>query len=311
MLYPQAVLATGWMHVNEHGQMCGPYINGFVLGQTNMYTGEPVSTRHWCGCGCVVRVGFGQSDPDTLTRAEKKIWGKRDQFPATSSERRRSCKKLEKTTTTKGEGSIEQHTEGINLEKQLEIYTAQDNQNDLQFMKEMGQCKEPVDKDGVLAQPYTEKGREDNDEEDRKRNTTTTPPITEAKKNKHALSKWRKEKFRDIFTQLAIREEIARVKKDFFEECPSPENRAILKQAQAELKLYIHYEEEYWRQKERVQWLEEGDRNTRFHHCLVKGRRKKLISNRMMKADGSWFVGDKQLAEEAMNFFKDQLTWVY
>ncbi|KAG5620274.1 hypothetical protein H5410_005492 [Solanum commersonii] len=43
-----------------------------------------------------VRVEFGQSDPDTLTRAEKKIWGKGDQFPATSSERRRSYTKLEK-----------------------------------------------------------------------------------------------------------------------------------------------------------------------------------------------------------------------
>ncbi|KAK6775992.1 hypothetical protein RDI58_026993 [Solanum bulbocastanum] len=26
VVYPQAVLATGWMHVNEQGQMCGPYI---------------------------------------------------------------------------------------------------------------------------------------------------------------------------------------------------------------------------------------------------------------------------------------------
>ncbi|TMX00894.1 hypothetical protein EJD97_025744 [Solanum chilense] len=26
MVYPQAVLATGWMYVNEQGQMCGPYI---------------------------------------------------------------------------------------------------------------------------------------------------------------------------------------------------------------------------------------------------------------------------------------------
>ncbi|WMV09782.1 hypothetical protein MTR67_003167 [Solanum verrucosum] len=43
-----------------------------------------------------VRVGFGQSDPDTLTRAEKKIWGKGDQFLVTSSERRRSHTKLEK-----------------------------------------------------------------------------------------------------------------------------------------------------------------------------------------------------------------------
>lgn len=36
-----------------------------------------------------VRVGFSQSDLDTLTKAEK-IFGKKDQFPATSLESRRS-----------------------------------------------------------------------------------------------------------------------------------------------------------------------------------------------------------------------------
>ncbi|KAL3365208.1 hypothetical protein AABB24_010389 [Solanum stoloniferum] len=48
-------------------------------------TGEPVSTRHWCGrgCGCGVRVGFGQSDPDTLTEAEKRFGEEKNQFPAT------------------------------------------------------------------------------------------------------------------------------------------------------------------------------------------------------------------------------------
>lgn len=45
------------------------------------------------------------------------------------------------------------------------------------IVSHQGQCKEPIDKDGVLAQPYTEKGREDNAGEERKRNTTTTTPI--------------------------------------------------------------------------------------------------------------------------------------
>ncbi|KAG5594576.1 hypothetical protein H5410_035808 [Solanum commersonii] len=38
-----------------------------------IFAAEPVSTRHWCG----VRVGFGQSDLDTLTKAEKNMGKKR------------------------------------------------------------------------------------------------------------------------------------------------------------------------------------------------------------------------------------------
>ncbi|KAG5631408.1 hypothetical protein H5410_003125 [Solanum commersonii] len=86
------------------------------------------------------------------------------------------------------------------------------------------------------------------------------------------------------------------------------ENRVVLQQAQAKLKLHIHYEEEYWRQKARVQWFEEGDKNARFFHGLVKGRRKRMNINKIMKADGSWAMGAKEVAEEAVCFFKDQFT---
>ncbi|KAG5589888.1 hypothetical protein H5410_040402 [Solanum commersonii] len=47
------------------------------------------------------------------------------------------------------------------------------------------------------------------------------------KRTKHALSKWIKEKFGDIFNQFAVMEEIVRVKEEYFEECPSPENRVV------------------------------------------------------------------------------------
>lgn len=58
--------------------------------------------------------------------------------------------------------------------------------------------------------------------------------------------------------------------------------------AQAELKIYLHYEEEFYRQKSSVQWCEEGDRNTKFFHSMVKGRIKKLYLSRIQMKDGSW-----------------------
>ncbi|XP_059284804.1 uncharacterized protein LOC132038098 [Lycium ferocissimum] len=66
---------------------------------------------------------------------------------------------------------------------------------------------------------------------------------------KTALSQWSKHTFGDIFKQLSIREEIVRIKEDLFEEFPTEGNRMILQRAQAELKKYMHYEEEFWRQK--------------------------------------------------------------
>lgn len=56
--------------------------------------------------------------------------------------------------------------------------------------------------------------------------------------------------------------------------------------AQAEEKQYLHYEEEFWREKSGVRWFTEGDKNTIFFHNLVNRRRKRLQVKRILKRDG-------------------------
>ncbi|KAH0692908.1 hypothetical protein KY290_021060 [Solanum tuberosum] len=105
-----------------------------------------------------------------------------------------------------------------------------------------------------------------------------------------------------------IREEIVRLKEELFEADPSANNRMVLQQAQAEHKLYLHYEEEFWRQKASIQWSTEGDKNTRFFHCLVKGKRKRLTLKRILKSDGTWAERDDEITREALKFYTDQFT---
>ncbi|XP_059315791.1 uncharacterized protein LOC132066504 [Lycium ferocissimum] len=128
------------------------------------------------------------------------------------------------------------------------------------------------------------------------------------KKVKSVLSEWSKATFGDIFKKLVVREDIVRVKEQLFEDDPSPANRMVLQLAQAELKKYMHYEEEFWRQKSHFTCFSEGDRNTRFFHNMVNGRRKRLQVKRMKKQDGSWIEGEDALAEEATQFYHHQFT---
>ncbi|XP_060202145.1 uncharacterized protein LOC132630592 [Lycium barbarum] len=128
------------------------------------------------------------------------------------------------------------------------------------------------------------------------------------KKLKGVLSKWSKEVFADIFKQLIIREEIVRLKEQLFEQNPSQVNRVVLQKAQAETKRYLHYEEEYWRQKAGLDWFVDGDKNTRFFHNLVKGRRKKLQIKRIQNSDGSWIEDEDQMADEAVHFYSQQFS---
>ncbi|XP_075098971.1 uncharacterized protein LOC107793393 [Nicotiana tabacum] len=89
------------------------------------------------------------------------------------------------------------------------------------------------------------------------------------KRLKSTLSQWSKLTFGDIFKQLAIREDIVRVKEILFEEEPTIQNRIVLQQAHAELKKYLSIEEQYWKQKAGLNWFAEGDRNTRCFHNHV------------------------------------------
>ncbi|XP_060196130.1 uncharacterized protein LOC132625487 [Lycium barbarum] len=128
------------------------------------------------------------------------------------------------------------------------------------------------------------------------------------KKLKGVLSKWSRDMFGDVFKQLIIREETVRLKEQLFEQNPSQINRVVLQKARAETKRYLHYEEEYWRQKAGLDWFVDGDKNTRFFHNLVKGRRKKLQVKRIQNSDGSWIEDEDQMADEAVNFYSQQFS---
>ncbi|XP_060202206.1 uncharacterized protein LOC132630668 [Lycium barbarum] len=125
---------------------------------------------------------------------------------------------------------------------------------------------------------------------------------------KGVLTQWSRTTYGDIFKKLIIREEIVRIKEDLFEEFPSCGNRSVLQQSQAELKKYSHYEEEYWRQKSGIDWFVKGDRNTRFFHNLVKGRRKRLQIQRIRDLDGNWLDNEEEMEDEAVKFYHKQFT---
>ncbi|XP_075091457.1 uncharacterized protein LOC142171669 [Nicotiana tabacum] len=115
------------------------------------------------------------------------------------------------------------------------------------------------------------------------------------KRVKAALSKWSRETFGDIFKQLAILEDIVRVKEMLFEEEPTTENRIVLQKAQFEVKKYLSIEEQYWKKKAGMTWFSEGDRNTSLFHNHVNGKRKKFQLKRINS--GSGFINEGDASE--------------
>ena len=67
----------------------------------------------------------------------------------------------------------------------------------------------------------------------------------------------------------------------------------------------LYREEMMWLQRARVDWLKEGDMNTKFFHLRSVWRSCKNKIKRLRKVDGNWCTNGNELAQLATDFFGD------
>ncbi|XP_019241168.1 PREDICTED: uncharacterized protein LOC109221159 [Nicotiana attenuata] len=105
--------------------------------------------------------------------------------------------------------------------------------------------------------------------------------------------------FGDIFQWIASLEEVVKVHDTQFELSPTVQNRERLHKVQADLNRVWALEEEFWKQKSRMAWFKDEDRNTKMFHDHVNGKRRKLQLKRIQDRHGNWLENPADMAEEA------------
>ncbi|XP_071912409.1 uncharacterized protein [Coffea arabica] len=113
-----------------------------------------------------------------------------------------------------------------------------------------------------------------------------------------------RESFGDIFERVRkAGGEVLRLE-DLFDRDPSEPNLLALQEAWTGLRNLLMIEEGFWRQKARVKWIWEGDKNSKYFHSLVAERRAKTVIHRIKGAVGDWIAEDNRIASEAVEYFK-------
>ncbi|GAA0175837.1 hypothetical protein LIER_28935 [Lithospermum erythrorhizon] len=87
---------------------------------------------------------------------------------------------------------------------------------------------------------------------------------------KLCLKKWNREVFGNVLNMVASAEEKGMVCEDIFETSGLAIDRENLGKARAYHLWYLAMEEEYWKQKSSIRWVQEGDKSTAFYHSWVK-----------------------------------------
>lgn len=98
-------------------------------------------------------------------------------------------------------------------------------------------------------------------------------------------------------------EDLVRVKEMQLEINSSEKNRPNFRSAKYDLQKLKNMEEEYWKQKVGMKWFIEGEKNTKFFHTYVKGRRRKLSLQKIENDQGKVLEDQQKIREEAVRVF--------
>lgn len=117
---------------------------------------------------------------------------------------------------------------------------------------------------------------------------------------RRGIARWKKSS--DLNSHMRIVRLQATYEKEIAKLFPSRLVMLCLKQQLAEA---YREEEQFWRQKCREEWLREGDRNTKYFHNVVKGRKVKNIILMLLDEWGNEHFSEGSKGEIAVDYFRD------
>ena len=78
-----------------------------------------------------------------------------------------------------------------------------------------------------------------------------------------------------------------------------------LRYTRIELNSWLDREDDMWRQRSRINWFQNGDRNTSFFHAKALARHRKNFMDGLLDGDGVWQVEEDKMEEIAIGYYGD------
>ena len=85
----------------------------------------------------------------------------------------------------------------------------------------------------------------------------------------------------------------------------SPDVIRDLKETRVELNCWLDKEDAMWKQRARLNWFQEGDRNTRFFHARASSMFQKNLIEGIFDADEVWQVDQEEIEKVFIEYYSD------
>ncbi|XP_073057421.1 uncharacterized protein [Primulina eburnea] len=134
-----------------------------------------------------------------------------------------------------------------------------------------------------------------------------SPLFVKLKRLKNHLKWWNRDVFGNIFDKITEAESAVRSAELACEADPSDSNWTALSDRNADLARVTAMEADFWKQKAACNWLEDGERNTKLFHNMVK---KKRVANKIFRIwdDGVCLTSPDMIQQSGASFFQHLLT---
>lgn len=116
--------------------------------------------------------------------------------------------------------------------------------------------------------------------------------------------KWRKQLNGNARNQI----EIIQKEMETIQQQGGTRSWEVWKQLKAQLDEAYKSEEVFWSRKSRVNWLKEGDRNTKYFHAVTTERRKRNRIHSLQTEGGAWDSEENEIAGEIAKYFENLFT---
>ena len=81
-----------------------------------------------------------------------------------------------------------------------------------------------------------------------------------------------------------------------------------MRRLEQEINLLLDREAQIWSQRSKIQWLQDGDRNTQFFHSKASERHRHNYIKGLYNIEGRWCTDERNMVDTVVDFYQELFT---